>query len=75
VSANTHKNLVILGAAESGVGAALLGKQQGWNVFVSDGGPIKDHFKETLRQTQIEFEECGHTIERVLEADCIVKSP
>lgn len=75
MSANTHKNLVILGAAESGVGAALLGKQQGWNVFVSDGGQIKEHFKETLRQIQIEFEEGGHTIERVLAADCIVKSP
>jgi UDP-N-acetylmuramoylalanine--D-glutamate ligase len=41
---------VILGAAESGVGAALLGKQQGWDVFVSDYGSIKQKFRETLMQ-------------------------
>jgi UDP-N-acetylmuramoylalanine--D-glutamate ligase len=68
-------NLVILGAAESGVGAALLGKQQGWNVFVSDGGKIKDHFKEVLNKTEIEYEEGGHSVDRILQATCVVKSP
>jgi UDP-N-acetylmuramoylalanine--D-glutamate ligase len=67
--------LVILGAAESGVGAALLGRQQGWDVFVSDGGQIKDHFKEVMLQTGIDFEEGGHTLERILKATCVVKSP
>ncbi len=69
------KRLVILGAAESGIGAALLGKQQGWEVFVSDGGTIKEKFKAALQQHAISFEEGGHTTGRVLEADCIVKSP
>ena len=67
--------LVILGAAESGVGAALLGKQQGWDVFVSDFGKIKDHFKEKLQQEGIAFEEGGHTESKLLGAACIVKSP
>ena len=74
VSTNTQR-LVILGAAESGVGAALLGKQQGWDVFVSDGGVIKDHFKETLQQKGIDFEEGAHTIDKILNATCLVKSP
>ena len=72
---NEHKRLVILGAAESGVGAALLGKQQGWDVFVSDGGQIKEPFKEVLRQSGIEFEEGKHTPEKILNATSIVKSP
>lgn len=70
-----QKRLIVLGAAESGVGAALLGKQQGWDVFVSDGGKIKDAFRETLMNAGIAFEEGAHTIEKVLQADCIVKSP
>lgn len=69
------KRLVILGAAESGVGAALLGKQQGWDVFVSDGGNIKPQFKEALVQHGITFEEGTHTMDKVLSATCIVKSP
>lgn len=69
------KRLVILGAAESGVGAALLGKQQGWDVFVSDGGTIKEHFKITLQEQGIDFEECGHTENKILNAGCVVKSP
>lgn len=66
---------MILGAGESGVGAALLGKQQGWNVFVTDGGTIKEQFKEVLEQAHILFEEGGHTMQQVLNADCVVKSP
>jgi len=71
----TANRLVILGAAESGVGAAILGKARGWDVFVTDGGKIKDTFRSTLQEHGIEFEEGGHTMERVLEAACIVKSP
>ena len=69
------QQLVILGAAESGVGAALLGQQQGWDVFVSDGGKIKEQFRDVLEQNGIVFEEGMHTTDRILEADCIVKSP
>jgi UDP-N-acetylmuramoylalanine--D-glutamate ligase len=71
----TAQRLVILGAAESGVGAALLGKQQGWDVFVSDGGKIKEQFKEVLEQNEIVFEEGGHSLDNVLNAACLVKSP
>lgn len=67
--------LVILGAAESGVGAALLGKLRGWNVFVSDGGTIKPNFKNLLQQAGIAFEEGSHTEATILNAHCIVKSP
>lgn len=70
-----NDKLVILGAAESGVGAALLGKQHGWDVFVSDAGTIKSNFKEALRKEGITYEEGGHTQDLVLSADCIVKSP
>jgi UDP-N-acetylmuramoylalanine--D-glutamate ligase len=70
-----RKQLVILGGGESGVGAALLGKQKGYNVFLSDGGKLKDSYKNELVDNNIEFEEGGHTEERVLGADEIVKSP
>lgn len=71
----TNNILIILGAAESGVGAALLGKQQGWDVFVSDAGKIRDDFKKSLVNAQIIFEEEGHSEEKILQAKCIVKSP
>lgn len=74
MSTNT-KRLVVLGAAESGVGAAVLGKQQGWDVFVSDGGKIKPKFREMLEQGGIAFEEGSHTIDKILAATCVVKSP
>ena len=67
--------LVILGAAESGVGAAILAQQKGYEVFVTDNGPIKDKFKATLEEYNIEWEECGHTLERIMDADEVVKSP
>ena len=67
--------LVVLGAAESGVGAAILAQQKGYDVFVTDNGPIKDKFKATLDQYHIEWEEGGHTLERVMDADEVVKSP
>ncbi len=75
MNAATKKRLVILGAAESGVGAALLGVQQGWDVFVSDGGSIKPVFKATLQEHNIPFEETAHTLDAILNADCVVKSP
>ncbi|WP_153797028.1 UDP-N-acetylmuramoyl-L-alanine--D-glutamate ligase [Foetidibacter luteolus] len=73
-SKNGH-NLVILGSGESGVGAALLGKQKGYEVFVSDGGPIKNNYKKELIDNGIAFEENGHTEQKILAADEVVKSP
>ncbi|PAW93510.1 UDP-N-acetylmuramoyl-L-alanine--D-glutamate ligase [Mucilaginibacter sp. MD40] len=65
----------ILGAGESGVGAAYLAKQQGYDVFVSDFGAIADKYKEQLQQWNIRFEEGGHTEAEVLAAVEVVKSP
>src|SRR3954453_8733222 len=67
--------LVILGGGESGVGAALLGKQKGFHVFLSDGGLLSEAYKKELIDNNIEFEEGGHTEEKILSADEIVKSP
>jgi UDP-N-acetylmuramoylalanine--D-glutamate ligase len=72
---NTEMKLVVLGAGESGVGAALLGKQKGWSVLVSDGGKIKEEYKQILKAEGIDYEEGGHDEARVLTADCVVKSP
>ncbi|MFZ4769055.1 MAG: UDP-N-acetylmuramoyl-L-alanine--D-glutamate ligase [Ferruginibacter sp.] len=69
------KSIVILGAAESGIGAAILAKQKGYDVFVSDGGKIKDHFKEEMVLYNIDFEEGKHTEERILNCDEVMKSP
>lgn len=67
--------MVILGAGESGVGAALLGKLKGFDVFVSDEGTIQSLYKKELEQHAIEYEEGKHTEERILAADLVVKSP
>ena len=67
--------IVILGAGESGIGAALLGKQKGYKVFVSDGSLIKAEYKQELIDNNIEFEEGTHTTEKILVADEVVKSP
>ncbi len=67
--------LVILGAGESGVGAAILGKDKGFDVFVSDMGTIADTYKATLEKEGIAFEEGQHTQELVINADLVVKSP
>jgi UDP-N-acetylmuramoylalanine--D-glutamate ligase len=69
------KRLVILGAGESGVGAALLGKKKGFEVLVSDFGKIKEKYLNVLSQAEIEFEEGKHTTSRILEADEVIKSP
>jgi UDP-N-acetylmuramoylalanine--D-glutamate ligase len=69
------KRLVILGAGESGIGAAILAKQQGYDVFVSDGGAIKENYRIELSTHHIEFEEASHTHEKILNADEVMKSP
>jgi UDP-N-acetylmuramoylalanine--D-glutamate ligase len=69
-----HK-LVILGGGESGIGAALLGKKQGYDVWLSDAGPIKPGYKQELFDNGIEFEEGQHTAEKILAADEVMKSP
>jgi UDP-N-acetylmuramoylalanine--D-glutamate ligase len=68
-------NIVILGAGESGVGAALLAKQQGYDVFVSDSSLIKDNYKSVLVENAIAFEEGIHTEASILKAAEIVRSP
>lgn len=67
--------IVILGAGESGVGAALLAQANGYVVFVSDYGEIKSSYRDELNDNKILFEENGHTAEKILSAELIVKSP
>ncbi len=69
------KKLVVLGGGESGVGTAILGKQKGYDVFVSDKGMIADDYKEVLEQHEISFEEKQHTKEIIFQADIVMKSP
>ena len=69
------KRIVILGAAESGVGAAALAKVKGFEVFVSDMGKIKENYKQILQQYDVPWEEGTHTEQLILNADEIVKSP
>ena len=67
--------LVILGGGESGVGAAILGKQKGFEVFLSDRGELKAKYKDALSHYGIAFEEGKHSEELILNADEVVKSP
>ena len=69
------KRIVILGAGESGAGAAVLAKKEGFDVFVSDMSKIAPRYKEMLDQRHIEWEEGQHTAEKILNADEIIKSP
>lgn len=69
------KKIAILGAAESGTGAAILAKKEGYDVFVSDMSPIKERYKKMLDERQIVWEEGHHTEARILDAEEIVKSP
>ena len=71
----SNKNISILGAGESGVGAALLAMRKGYTPFVSDGGQILEKYKAILETEQIQWEENGHTQERILQAEEIIKSP
>ena len=69
------KRIVILGAGESGTGAAVLAKVKGFDTFVSDMSPIKDKYKEMLNEYKIQWEENGHTESSILNADEVIKSP
>ncbi|RYY57092.1 MAG: UDP-N-acetylmuramoyl-L-alanine--D-glutamate ligase [Chitinophagaceae bacterium] len=69
------KRIVILGAGESGVGAALLAKQQGYDVFVSDAGSLKELYRNELQHAGIEFEEGTVSEDRILNAEEVMKSP
>jgi UDP-N-acetylmuramoylalanine--D-glutamate ligase len=67
--------LVILGGGESGVGSAVLAKVEGYEVFLSDSGSIKENYRQELKDFGIEFEEGGHSESRILAADEVMKSP
>ncbi len=69
------KRIIILGAGESGTGAALLAKSKGYDVFVSDASAIKEHFKQELITEGISFEEHNHSIDLLNNAELIIKSP
>jgi UDP-N-acetylmuramoylalanine--D-glutamate ligase len=69
------KRLVVLGGGESGVGTALLGKEKGFEVFVSDYGKLKEEYKDVLIHNEIEWEEGTHTSSKILNADVVMKSP
>lgn len=69
------KRIVILGGGESGAGAAVLAAVRGYSVFLSDGGSIKPKYKEWLKQYDIPFEEGGHSADKILAADEMIKSP
>ncbi len=69
------KRIVILGAGESGVGAAILAMKKGFGVFVSDFGKIKEKYKNVLSQFEIKYEEGKHTENLILKADEVIKSP
>jgi UDP-N-acetylmuramoylalanine--D-glutamate ligase len=69
------KKAVILGGGESGVGAAVLAKVQHYDTFLSDSGMLKEPFRKQLEKWEIPFEEGGHTAEKVLSADLVIKSP
>jgi UDP-N-acetylmuramoylalanine--D-glutamate ligase len=69
------QRLTILGAGESGVGAARLAMQKGWQVFLSDSGKLKEPHRMALVALKVDFEEGTHTLERILQSDLVVKSP
>ena len=70
-----NSRIVILGAGESGTGAAILARKHGFDVFVSDNGPIKPKYKEMLFDYEIQWEENKHTEKLILDANEIIKSP
>ena len=69
------RKIVILGGGESGYGSAVLAKTKGFDTFLSDFGQLSDKYRQLLLAEGIEFEEGGHTTERILEADLVIKSP
>jgi len=70
-----NSEVVILGAGESGVGAAILAKKKGFGVFVSDLGKIKDKYKKVLRHYSLDYEEGKHSADKIMNAGLIIKSP
>ena len=70
-----NKNVAIIGAGESGVGAALLAKKYGYNVFVSEFGQIPERYAQELLDNRIPFEEKGHDFEKLSFANLVIKSP
>ncbi len=71
----SYQNIVVLGAAESGTGAAILAKKNGLKVLVSDKNKIKENFRKKLEYFDIDFEENQHSLSKILDADLIIKSP
>lgn len=69
------RKMVVLGGGESGVGAAVLGAKNGFDVLLSDAGEIQQKYKDVLLNNEIETEEKGHSVDRILSADMVVKSP
>lgn len=69
------QNIAIIGGGESGVGAAILANKMGANVFVSDAGLLKENYKSELLQLNVEYEESGHDLDRILKAHLVIKSP
>ncbi len=67
--------IAVLGGGESGVGAALLAQTKGYDVFVSDAGPLQDSYKTALLEAGIPFEEKGHSLDKILTASEVIKSP
>lgn len=72
---SAHKKIVILGGGLSGVGAAILAKSKGIDVFLSDSGKMSEESTATLEKEAIAFEEGGHTLEKIMKADEVVVSP
>lgn len=70
-----QKNIVVLGGGESGVGAAILAKDKGFNVFLSDSAKVSDHYASILNDEGIEWEQGKHSLDRILQAHEVIKSP
>ncbi|HSG68440.1 MAG TPA: UDP-N-acetylmuramoyl-L-alanine--D-glutamate ligase [Bacteroidales bacterium] len=70
-----NRNIIILGAGESGAGAAVLARKKGYDVLVSDNNGIKEKYKNVLSQFDIEFEEGKHSLDKILQAAEVIKSP
>jgi len=70
-----NERIVILGGGESGVGAAILARQKGYDVFLSDAGNLAPDRRRTLKSQKIDFEEGGHSEELIMDASLVVKSP
>ncbi|MBQ5864133.1 MAG: UDP-N-acetylmuramoyl-L-alanine--D-glutamate ligase, partial [Bacteroidales bacterium] len=69
------QRIVVLGGGESGVGSAILAKVKGFDVFLSDGGKLKESAKDMLNKWKIEWEEGNHSMEKILNANEVIKSP